>query len=459
MRSTSLYGAPIARRTSSQTSLLAVAAAGLTLLAPGGARADTTGPGYQSAPLVMSGDQYGAARIAATDDLYVAGLTDAGNLIFSAGTPNGGGPNLLLQWAGGKFTPIVAPASGTPANGPINWTTEVIINRPVSVNASGSAVFSVGYANTASPWGTFLWDAATQSVTPVALKGMPATGHLAFTLPGGYAPAINDRGEMALIGQVKNPAGPSGFGLFSLDEGRALQSVLLPGQKLPGTNRGPVVAATDEFMQPSINDLGEIAFLSRTQSGPGHGAYWYDFDEMLSLALPGQKIPGAGTITDVGSVSLDSQDGGALITAATDQRDSSQWGLYRVAGGKISVVAAPGSTMPGGGIFKTVQYELAEENAVKLTAVSSANTANQHAFLATLEDGTAGAYMVDGAGKVSLLFKATAAAAPVRIQEVGYEMTFVPGSRPSLNNHGQVALSVRLTGGHSMIMLLSPTQP
>ncbi len=35
--------------------------------------------------------------------------------------------------------------------------------------------------------------------------------------------------------------------------------------------------------------------------------------------------------------------------------------------------------------------------------------------------------------------------------------TFVPGSRPCLNSHGQVALSVRLQGVHSTILLLTPS--
>jgi hypothetical protein len=161
----------------------------------------------------------------------------------------------------------------------------------------------------------------------------------------------------------------------------------------------------------------------------------------------------------VGSVYLNNGDLGALITATTDQSDSNHWGLYRVAGGKITTVAAPGRTMPGGGIFKTIQYQSTEENSASLMAVSTANAVSQHVFLATLEDGTAGAYSVDSAGQVSLLFKAIASSKPVQIQEVGYSMTFVPGSRPCLNNHGQVALSVRMKGGHSMIMMLTPNQP
>ncbi len=460
MRSSTPRGATAIRRLSPMLSVSAIAAAGMSLLAPGAVRADTISPLYQSAPLVMSGDRFGTTTIPANDDLYVGGLTDAGQITFGAGRANGAGPNLLMQW-GGTFTSIVMPASG-PAGawtGPVYWPQDVTIDRPLSVNRFGSTVFSVSHSNGSGPWGTFLWDATTQSVVPVALKGMPATGNLVFTQPGGIAPAINDRGEMALVAQVKNPAGPGGFGLFSIGLDRALRPVLLPQQELPGAAHGQALAVTDEAMVPSIDDSGQIAFLARTKTSSRHSAYLWEFDGIIPIAIAGTGIPGAGRITDVGSVSLNNGDLGALITATTDQSDSNHWGLYRVAGGKITTVAAPGRPMPGGGTFKTIQYLTTEENSAPLMAVSTANLVSQHVFLATLEDGTAGAYSVDSAGQVTLLFKAIASPKPVQIQEVGYSMTFVPGSRPCLNNQGQVALSVRLQGGHSMIMMLTPHQP
>lgn len=461
MRSFTPCGATAIRRTSTLLSLSAIAAAGLTLLAPGAGRADTTPPVYQSTPLVMSGDRIGTTTIPANDDLYVGGLTDAGQIIFGAGRANGPGPNLLLQWGGGTATPIVMPASG-PASawpGPVYWPHDVTIARPISVNQQGSAVFSVSHSNGSGPWATFLWDAATQSIVPVALKGMPATGNLVFTQPGGFAPAINNRGEIVLVAQVKDPAGPGGYGLFSLGQDRTLRPVLLPQQELPVAASGQVRAATDEFFMPSIDDRGRIAFLVRSRTSSRYSAYAWEYGQIDSILAAGTKVPGGGKVTEVGGVSLNDRDYGALVTATTDKGDSNHWGLYRALGGKITTVAAPGSTMPGGGIFKTIQYLATEENSAPLMAVSSANAAGQHAFLATLADGTAGAYAVDAAGQLSLLFKAIAQPKPVQIQEVGYSMTFVPGSRPCLNNRGQVALSVRVKGGHSMIMLLTPHQP
>jgi hypothetical protein len=461
MRGFTPCGATAIRRTSTLLSLSAIAAAGLTLLAPGAARADTAPPVYQSTPLVMSGDRIGTTTIPATNDLYVGGLTDAGQITFSAGRPNGSGPNLLLQWGGGTSTAIVMPASG-PASawpGPVYWPQDVTIDRPISVNQQGSAVFSVSHSNGTGPWGTFLWDAATQSIVPVALKEMPATGNLVFTQPGGVAPAINNRGEIVLVAQVKDSAGLGGFGLFSLGPDRALRPVFLPQQELPVGASGQVRASTSEFFMPSIDDRGRIAFQVQSHTSSRYSSYVWEYGQIDSILTAGAKVPGGGKVTGVSSVSLNNKDFGALVTATTDKGDSSHWGLYRVLGGKITTVAAPGSTMPGGGIFKTIQYLATEENSPPLMAVSSANAAGQHAFLATLEDGTAGAYAVDAAGQLSLLFKAIAQPKPVTIQEVGYSMTFVPGSRPCLNNKGQVALSVRVNGGRSMIMMLTPTQP
>jgi hypothetical protein len=286
---------------------------------------------------------------------------------------------------------------------------------------------------------------------------MPATGHQVFTQAGGLAPAINDRGEMALIGQIRAPGGPSGYGLFSQIEGQALEPVLLPGQDMPRPALSPVLATTNEFMLPSINDLGQIAFLTRTRGSSGYGAYLSAFDGTFPLALTGQGITGAGRITIVGSVSLDNGDSNALIAATTDQSDRSHWGLYRVTGDRITTVAAPGMTMPGGGTLATIQPVFTRQAITAALAVSNPNAANQRVFLATLEDGTAGAYAVDAQGHLSVVFQTNPQPAPVTIQEVGYSMTFVTGARPCLNNHGQVALSVRIKGGHSMIVLLTPS--
>ena len=87
-----------------------------------------------------------------------------------------------------------------------------------------------------------------QKVIPVRLKDEPATGNLVFTKPGGIFPAINNRDEIALVGQVHTPNGPSGYGLFFLGQDSVLRPVVLPGDLLPVAASGPVKAVTDEVL-------------------------------------------------------------------------------------------------------------------------------------------------------------------------------------------------------------------
>src|SRR5690349_340794 len=70
-----LSGATAVRHSVLRLSLLA--AAGLTLLAPGTGRAADL-PAYQSSAVVTSGDRLGDLQIPSHDDLFVGGLNDAG---------------------------------------------------------------------------------------------------------------------------------------------------------------------------------------------------------------------------------------------------------------------------------------------------------------------------------------------------------------------------------------------
>ena len=90
--------------------------------------------------------------------------------------------------------------------------------------------------------------------------------------------------------------------------------------------------------------------------------------------------------------------------------------------------------------------------------LSAANAAGQYVLLASLMDGSEAAYRLDPSGALTSVFQ-TVPTETVHIQEVGANMRFVTACRPSLNNKGQIVLSVRLAGGHSMIVLLSPIQP
>jgi len=146
-----------------------------------------------------------------------------------------------------------------------------------------------------------------------------------------------------------------------------------------------------------------------------------------------------------------------FVTATTDEWGYSRHGLYFALNGVIRTIAAPGGWMPGGGKLRTVQYAYAQENSPPLMEISSANAAGKHALVATMEDGRTGVYQTDSGGSITLISKiSNSTTPPVTIADVLPSRKLVPGSRPCLNNKGQVALSVRTTGGPSSILLLTP---
>src|SRR5438477_4028604 len=109
MRSCAVNAATGICRPSPLLSLCATLAAGLPLLAPGAARAATTAPDYNSKVIAMSGAPAGDALIPAGYHLFAGGLNDAGQVVFSAGMIDGSRPELLIQYARGKFATIVRP--------------------------------------------------------------------------------------------------------------------------------------------------------------------------------------------------------------------------------------------------------------------------------------------------------------------------------------------------------------
>jgi hypothetical protein len=96
--------------------------------------------------------------------------------------------------------------------------------------------------------------------------------------------------------------------------------------------------------------------------------------------------------------------------------------------------------------------------------VSWGNRSGQHAFLATLSDGTRGAYLIDAAGAISLILKEGMATNAGTVTALAPFTTFRSFTGPvagasfgiALNNRGQVALPVQLDGSANAVLLLTP---
>jgi hypothetical protein len=424
-------------------SMLALAA-GLALLAPGAARAQTT---YQIQPILKLGDMAGDVLIPPGLALAVGPLNDNGQLLIDAGTSNGSKPDLLFQYANGQFTPIMVPGREGPLGA---WPDDVYAFGPLqSMNQRGNVVFTLSRSKSSRPLGTFFWDAQSQQVTSVAVEDMPAVNNLTFTGGVGYVAAINNRDEIAFVAAVEDAAGSFGHGIFVRDRNGKLLPVLLPGQELPGGAK----AREDTFFEPSINDAGVVAFMARREGDKQNSAYAWEQGTITPVAVVGSDAPGGGKVTSISSVFVNNKNRSVLMTAGID--GSRRQGIYRVADGKVTPVAVPGQEMPGGGTFLSVPNigNSGGGQIVSGAGVSVANEAGEHAFLATLDDGTSAVYKMDADGKLSLILKSRTAT------DLGKITNVVSSLLVSLNSKGQVALTVRIDGGPQTIVLLTPAAP
>lgn len=428
----------------------------LTLVSPGVAQAQTT---YKIQPIVSAGDKVGDPPIKVGSYLSVGTLNDVGQIIFDT-LPSGTSSfaeQSEVQYTNGKFALLLVGGRDAPGG---KWPTDVGTWDPVSMNQQGNLVFAAQITlggKTSS--GTFLWDFQEQKLTAVVLKGMPAVNTLTFADGGGWAPVINNHNDIALVAQVKNAAGLAQNGVFFLGRDGKLVTVALPDQALPGG------AKLVRAWLPSINDAGLVAFLARQEGdrqGPFSGYFW-EQGTITPLLRIDADAPGGGKLADVRGVWLNNKNRNVLVHARVqDSNGNPLNGLYLLANGKLTPVAVTGQEMPGGGKFQNIQVGLGDGWP---TGVSFANDAGQHAFLAVLDDKTTAAYLMDAAGKLSLILKSGTTTEPGAITRVG-------GTTPArvefsngigLNNKGQVAFSVHIAGvggpGRETLVLLTPATP
>jgi hypothetical protein len=412
--------------------------AGVMLLAPLAARAAEIRYTFQ--PLAAIGGTAGDVPIPKGLIWFLGPLNDNGQLLCALGTINFSKPEMLFQYGDGKFTPIVLPETDGPAG---KWPKVTGIAWPIDMNTRGNSVFTVVKSNSAL--GTFNREAGSGKLTSILLKGMPASADLTFTDPGGFSPAISGRDEMAVVGSVKPASGSSGYGLFFRTTDGALQPIFLPGQALADGKKGQPTSTP----HPSITDAGVVGFQLQRAGDNQYSAYQWEKGNLTPLLTVGTEIPGVGKIAAVSSVRLNNKNRNALVSVRLE--GATDHGLYLLADGKMTPVAAPGQEMPGGGKFKTMG-DLSGGPLFTLS-VSAATEAGQHAFVARLDDGSRAVYRMEADGTPSLVLKMGATT------PLGKVTGFGPYSPPAINSKGQVVVTAGFDGGPDTLVLLTPAVP
>jgi hypothetical protein len=265
-----------------------------------------------------------------------------------------------------------------------------------------------------------LYSSSNRILSRIAGAGDPAPGGGTFVTL--LDPSVNSHGDVAFFA-FASPPGRAGLFVFS---GGKVRSLLASGDPAPDGG------TFSDFVSPSLNDLGEVAFLASVAAPGRSGIYlWseggvqaiartgegtpcgspFNFSSMSSLygpslnassqvafgaplstgtgvflsssggidrvACPGDSLPEGGTIGFADSASLN--DAGQVAFPVSIV--SVGFGAYLFSEGTVSKIARPGEPAPGGGTFSSADFPKINAQA---TAAFVANVSGQiGAFLAT----------------------------------------------------------------------------
>ena len=146
------------------------------------------------------------------------------------------------------------------------------------------------------------------------------------------------------------------------------------------------------------------------------------------------------------------------VLVALHQSDSpAAAGLYRYSSGQLTPILLPGQDLPDGGKLKTVrEYTSGDIARTAGRHISRANELGQYAFLAQLEGGDVGVYLLNVDGKLSLILKS---GMTTDLGPVTHINPVADAVGVGLNSQGQVVVSVRIAKGPETLVLLTPTTP
>jgi hypothetical protein len=299
----------------------------------------------------------------------------------------------------------------------------------------------------------------------VILSGQQAPGTPSGATFGsylGYAPIINDVGQVAFLADLN--AGSGGVtagndqGFWSEGSG-TLQLVARQGFQAPGAPAGANIGIIFRT-QERFDSSGQVAFAGALQTGSGgvttnnDGAIWSDENGSLEIiAREGSQAPGlpAGAnfaggllgepllLNDLGEAaffaSLQSGSGGV--------NNGNSSALWSQSGGALHLVARSGSHAPGTGAG--TEFDSFSDGQF---ITMSFNQSSQLAFLATLRDGTGDVSSTnrlgiwsDRSGSVDLVARAGSQAPGTPTGTNFSYFDFL-----SFNNQGEVAFVSLLEG-------------
>ena len=288
-------------------------------------RGETTSPSPSGLFLFSGGrvtQLIADSTLAASGDVVfpdTPSINDVGAVAFVSFIGNG-----LFLSSNASISKLAGPGDPAPGGGTFSRFSSPFINH------AGQVVFTA-FLSTGSQ-GIFLASGGT--IAKIIAQGdvFPDGGVFFFALG---KPSINDAGDVAFSGLANGPSTDSGLYLYT---GGHL-SVVVPSFT-------PIASLGGALLEPqsaSINNSGQIAFISQKIGSPGFGLSVFVFSagNVTQTMTPGQSSPDGDTFTGAFSAQINNASQVGFISRLVQHNDA----LFLSSGGATIRVAGQGDTV------------------------------------------------------------------------------------------------------------------
>jgi hypothetical protein len=259
---------------------------------------------------------------------FRADINNAGAIAFTGivdtkigpGAAAGLGEGIFVVDKSNRITDVAKPGDVAPGGSTFDFAQNPTINDHGDVafgaHIAGDPVISLNQKLPDAIFAAesiYVRDGASGKITSIAHQGdaIPASAG-GGTFAYAFGPVINNAGDVLFVGAIK-PDDPSGshLGLFLYSKGK-LVSVARPGNALPGG--GHMASASFFTSNYDINETGQVVFNASINEG-GQGLFAWSHGKLSLVAKTGRTLLADGGVIDY----FDTQDrpvplfaGGAL---------------------------------------------------------------------------------------------------------------------------------------------------
>jgi len=278
-------------------------------------------------------DRFGAESMP-----IVAPVNATGDVVFFSTLGRGGADEGLFVSSRGRIRAVAREGDRVPGVGRLSGFGK---HPAPGFSDDGTIVFAAAMTGGRAVEGIFA--AQNGRIRPVALSGAAAPGIASGTLAGLDAPAINARGDIAFLANVRR--GRESVEALLLSSRGQLQKVVAQGDPAPA---GGSFAG---FGPPAINRDGAVAFGAAVEGKavPG-GLFLWRGGQLRMVLGAGDETPVGGIfakfserlgLSDTGTIAFHGRLKAAPVAAA----------MFAIEDGRPRVVAQLGDPAPGGGHF------------------------------------------------------------------------------------------------------------